>query len=121
MKPYDEDQVLTDYIWHNYQHLMEGAEKLAFKVVLGEQKAASSSSTAMKEAIRQHGGSSEPEVFSLLSAGPDEFRRGVRNRLLRDYPNEIRSIGAQSANISRELQKLGNVLGVSTRGGSFIA
>ncbi len=89
MKPYDEDQVLTDYIWHNYQHLMTGAEKLALKVVVGEQKAVSSSSTAMKEAIRQRFQSSEPEVVSLLSSGPDAFRRGVRDRLLRLHANDI--------------------------------
>jgi hypothetical protein len=34
---------------------------------------------------------------------------------------KYRSIAAQSANVSRELQRLGNVLGVSIRGGSFIA
>ena len=67
MKAYNEDLVLTDYIWHSYQHLMTGAEKLALKVVLGEQKAASSSSTAIKEAVREHCGSSELEVVSLLS------------------------------------------------------
>jgi ribosomal protein L32 len=89
MKPYNENVVLTDYIWHNYQHLMTGAEKLALKVVLGDQKAASSSLTAMKEAIRQHCGSSEPEVVPLLSSGPDAFRRGVRDRLLHEHVNQI--------------------------------
>jgi len=85
--PYELDE-LTHYIFHNYWGLMTIAEKLAYKTLMAERKAAHSSED-MKIYLHRHFGSTEPEVVKLLDGGAREFLIATRDRILRDHAQDV--------------------------------
>lgn len=87
---YDEQQVLTRYIWHNYMGLMSDTELLAFKAVSLRFKAEAAGSSPMREALLEKAAQLEdPRVKAALQEGVEPFRHAVRERLLRRYPRRI--------------------------------
>lgn len=80
---------LARYIVNHYSHLMTDDERAAHRSLFGEFKVRSAENSAMKEALRDHLISKEPDVLKLLSDGPDVFMARVRDRVMRDYPNEV--------------------------------
>lgn len=86
---YDEEQQLTDYIWHNYSHLMKEDEWLAGRAVDAEEKAAASSGKVAARLVEALGVESDPRIEPLLRDGVSAFRTRVRNRLLKDHSGEV--------------------------------
>src|ERR1700730_2698725 len=91
-EPYNEDTVLTDYIWRNYYHLMTGFERTAVKVSLAERGLTISRPNLVNilentAAIlrRSWEAQIDPMAVEALSSGEAAFRTYVRDRLLRDH------------------------------------
>ncbi|HSQ23210.1 MAG TPA: hypothetical protein VLN44_02310 [Pyrinomonadaceae bacterium] len=80
---------LARYIVNHYQNLMTLEEKAAYKSVLGETKVANTDNMAMKHALQEHWVSDNPRVCALLANGADAFMANVRDRILREHPNDI--------------------------------
>ena len=78
---YDEDKVLTDYIWHNYRALMTDAELFGHKAVA---KAAHDTELeAMYEA--RFGAEVWQEMQNAVRDNYSAFRKIVRDRLLLEF------------------------------------
>ena len=88
---YNEDLVLTRYVWVHYERLMSDFERRVGRAVLGRMKAASpTTSVQMAELLnRQWGAVGDAEIEEALIDGIEEFRRKVRNRLLSDWSAEV--------------------------------
>jgi len=80
---YDEDTVLTDYIWFNYTHLMSRAELFGHKASAGGDQELS----AIYE--QEFGQENWRQMVEAYSKGPEAFRRRVRDRLLVDHASLI--------------------------------
>lgn len=80
---YDEDAVLTDYVWFNYGHLMSRAE------VFGHKASASGNSRLDMVYEQQFGRENWAQMVDAYSQGPEAFRRRVRDRLLQGYASSI--------------------------------
>lgn len=87
---YDEEQVLTKYIWDNYYQLLTDLEKLGAKAVALREKE-TASSEHMARVLRERWGVSEqaPSVVEALKDGPDAFRRQVRDRILNEESSTV--------------------------------
>ncbi len=92
MKEYDEDEVLTRYVWHNYRNLMTRVESLGEKAVVLEAKAQSAEEgSRMRRRMEEKAelARTDRRVARALAEGPERFRRAVRDRLLRDRASKI--------------------------------
>jgi hypothetical protein len=86
---YDEEAVLTKYIWDNYSNRFTQLERMGTKAIVVEEKA-QHSDVHMAEMLRRRWGNTEaPQVVAALSEGVDAFRRWVRDRVLRDGGDSI--------------------------------
>ena len=79
---------LTNYIFHNYQHLMTMREHAAYRSLIGLQKI-ESVDDRKKGFYRQRLVSSDPEVLRLLEAGEEGFKKSVAERILRDSSDQV--------------------------------
>jgi hypothetical protein len=90
-RPYDEDSVLTDYVWNHYQDLMTVAERAAGRAAAFNEKAdgydPSSVSTRLRSMVAAL--KSDPVVAPLLELPPSQFRRAVRDRLMAEHADSI--------------------------------
>jgi hypothetical protein len=87
---YDESSVLTDYVCAHCAPQMNDFERAGLKVVFAREKAANSESVRVREMILERWiDQADPEVEAALANGPDEFRRAVRDRVLRDHPEVV--------------------------------
>ena len=87
---YDEDDILTAYIWNHYQHLMTDFERLVGKAIIGRAKAEHSSSPQVSAMLQQSWGrADDPAVNAALQDGADVFRRQVRDRLMSTHSGQI--------------------------------
>lgn len=86
---YDEEQVLTNYIRHNYFGMLTKTEKLAAKAILAEEKASTASERMARMLRRQWASPKDQAVIEALQDGPDAFWREVRERILREEPDEF--------------------------------
>jgi hypothetical protein len=80
---------LAYYIVTYYSHLMTAEERAAHKSLLGVIKVRNAESSTMKETLSNLWISNDPKVLHLLTDGPDEFMARVRDRVMRDYPDEV--------------------------------
>ena len=86
---YNEDQVLTDYVWeHGYQY-MTVFEQLARKAVLARVKADNASTVIAQKILDKWGHLNDDRVNDALSKGTDHFRDTVKNRVLSDHPEIV--------------------------------
>ncbi len=89
-REYRDDEILTNYVWNNYQHLFTRLEQLGGKAVLSEDKASTASSPAMAEMLRNRwGAENDPKVLDALSDGVENFRVRVRDRVLREQSHQV--------------------------------
>jgi hypothetical protein len=91
VKQYDEDAVLTKYMWRNYRHLMSEAEVLAGEVVIFREKAKAvhHPHRSSMYAERERNFTARPGVADLVNLPVPEFRRRVRDRLMREHSHQI--------------------------------
>ena len=86
---YDEEAVLTKYIWDNYRRHFTTLERMGEKAVIAQEKAPDAN-PRMAETLRQRlGGANDPQVVAAMNEGPDAFRLRMQERVLRDYKDEI--------------------------------
>jgi hypothetical protein len=86
---YDENKVLTDYIWSHAYEYMTDLEKLSYKAVNARFKAENASQEMAKVLLEKWGGKNDPRVNEALSQGVEPFREAVRDRILRDHPEIV--------------------------------
>ena len=91
MKPYDEDEVLTSYVVDHYHGLMTREEQLAARAHDFRVKATGYGDSSVSRRLLSHAQmyANAPGVGDLVAMTRDEFRRYVRDRLLRDNANDI--------------------------------
>ncbi|OCQ23772.1 hypothetical protein A7985_07480 [Pseudoalteromonas luteoviolacea] len=86
---YDEDQVLTDYVWsHGYNYMTE-LEQFGQKAVLARFKAEKSSPVMAQKILEQWWHLNDKGVNEALSKGVAQFQLAVRDRVLRDHPEIV--------------------------------
>ena len=86
---YDEQAILTDYVWSHCTHLMSQFDQVGLKAANARFKAENSSPEMAKKILARWGAENNPEVTEALERGGDEFREAVRDRVLRDHPEVI--------------------------------
>ena len=87
---YDDDSILTMYIWNHYQPLMTDFERLVGKAIIGRQKATHCSSPQQAAMLQRGWGLvDDPAVNAALHDGAEVFRRQVRDRLLEAHGGQI--------------------------------
>lgn len=80
---------LAYYIAIYYPHLLTEEERLAQWTLLGEAKVRSAEHPELKRMLGNRWISKDPAVLKLLSDGPDAFWARLRERVMRDSPNEV--------------------------------
>jgi hypothetical protein len=87
---YNEDDILTTYIWRHYTDLMTDFERQVGHAMIGRAKADSSSNPEMQALLGQRWGRTDnPAINAALHDGAQVFRRQVRDRLLDTYAGQI--------------------------------
>lgn len=86
---YNDDAELTEYVWHNYRHLLTQVEGRASRVLLAEQKAQYSDEPMATELRKRWGVKNDIRITELLKNGPDAFRKQCRDRILKNAAYEI--------------------------------
>ena len=86
---YDDDCELTDYVWHNYSHLLTRQESRVWKAVIIEQKAEATSQKMARFLRERWGGINDPDVADALRNGFEAYRRAVRERILSQHSDEV--------------------------------
>ena len=91
-KNYDENAILTSYIWHHYAHLMNGFERKVGNEILKLQKAEAYSRgdlSKFEELKERYGCNKDLDVTKALKDGYDAFQEQTRDRLLLDNEDKI--------------------------------
>lgn len=87
---YDDDHILTTYIWNHFQPLMTDFERTVGKAITGREKAERSTSPQQAAMLRKSWGMvTDPDVNAALHDGAEAFRRQVRDRLLAAHGEQI--------------------------------
>jgi hypothetical protein len=87
---YDEDSLLTDYVWAHCRTYMTDFERKSGNAVVIRRQAAMTQSEQMRRTILERwGGFDNPDVVAALSEGEEAFRIAVRDRLLREHPEIV--------------------------------
>lgn len=86
---YDDDEILTDYVWHHCVSLMTRFEQLGHKAAFARVKANNSAPPMAKRILEKWGAQNDPEVVEALSKGVEHFKLVVRDRVLRDNPGIV--------------------------------
>lgn len=80
---------LTHYIITYYGHLMTPVELKVWRSVIGQAKIQQSESERIKARLRSVFLSQDPEVLDLLMDGEETFLTRVRDRILREHPDQV--------------------------------
>ena len=91
-KEYDENTILTSYIWRYYIPLMTSFERKVGGQLLRLQKAeagAKGDLMRLEKLKNRYGWVNDPLVIRALEVGYEEYRDQVRIRLLREHSNDI--------------------------------
>ena len=87
---YDEDEALTHYVWEHCADLMTDLERRAGGAILARAKAEAYGNREMRdETMKRWAAIGDAEVEEALKDGPKAFRQKVKDRLLRDHPDEL--------------------------------
>jgi len=87
---YDEDEVLTDYVWRQCHTHFTEFERMGWKAVQAREKAAAVESDRMKRLVLEKwGGGNDANVIAALAQGEKAFRVAVRDRVLKEHPELI--------------------------------
>jgi hypothetical protein len=86
---YDEDRVLTVYVWWHYRHLFtEFERKVAFRISV-DRKTQNSPPEYAKWARARICGEPDPAVTNVLEEGVSVFQRRVRDRILAEDSAQV--------------------------------
>ncbi len=91
---YDEDTVLTDYVWNHYRHLMTDFERRAgYAAGVRTHLTAKEHSGLVRREVaawfREKGSVGDTAVDAALAEGADAFRRKVRERVMAERGHEV--------------------------------
>jgi hypothetical protein len=86
---YDDDRELTDYVWHNYSHLLTRQELKVWNAVILEHKAEAASEKMARFIRERLGPINDPDVTDALRNDFAAYQRAVRERILSQHPNEV--------------------------------
>jgi hypothetical protein len=86
---YDEESVLTDYLWRQRHELLTDFERKCFDAGLVRQKWAGVETEEAKSWLEQEGLLQDSAVNQALSDGLDSLVAQVRARLIRDHGNAV--------------------------------
>jgi acyl carrier protein len=92
LKEYDEDAILTSYVWRYYNSQMTSFEHKAGGEILRSMKAesyAKGDAEKLEKLKIRFGLNKDPEVTRALNVGYEEYRKQVRVRLLNERSTEI--------------------------------
>ena len=86
---YDDDEVLTGYIWCNYVNLLTPDEWRVHLALVGDAKARHSSPTMGRFIKEKMGSIDDPNIAPMLADGEDAFLIRVRNRILTECSDKV--------------------------------
>jgi hypothetical protein len=89
MKPYSEDDELTNYVWNHYSCFLTPVELKASWAVLAEQAAKTGNLVVSEFLRRRHQLAADPAVVEAIADGIELFRHRTAHRILRDHFGEI--------------------------------
>jgi hypothetical protein len=89
MKPYDDENELTTYIWNHYSNFFTPVEAKAGWAVHAQAKARIGSPDVAEFIWKRHKLADYPEVMEALADGVEVFRRRAAQRVLRDHGFEL--------------------------------
>jgi len=84
---YEEESILTEYIWNNYRHLLSPFDLRVEKADLLRKKSLPPVQERM--VTRMWGETSSPDVEEALKDGFDAYQRAAVRRILRGHVNEV--------------------------------
>ena len=89
-RPYDDDAVLSQYLWHNYAQLFTEPQRAVMNALIGEAKAQYSDNPRYAAKVRSMFGSvRDPEVAKSLAAGEKQWRQQASQWLLANHSAEV--------------------------------
>lgn len=88
-KSYEEDRVLTSYVWEHYRHLFTDFERQVSNRIKFETKTQRSPPEVREERFARMFGPLDPAVMSALEGGHWAFLRRVPDRILAENPDEV--------------------------------
>lgn len=80
---------MTRYVFANFGNLMTLREGLAYKTIVGKEKAKHYQSAAAQQELQTEWISRDPEILRLLENGTEQFYDDVVQRILREQPSEV--------------------------------
>jgi hypothetical protein len=86
---YDEDRVLTSYIWEHYRHLFSDFERKVSDRITFEMKTKHTPPEEREERFTRMFGTLDPAVTSALEGGHWTYLRRVRERILAEDPDKV--------------------------------
>ncbi len=89
MKPYDDEDELTTYLWNHYARFFTPVETKAGWAVHADAKARSGRLKAAEIIWKRHELADDPAVMEALADGVEAFRRRAAQRVLRDHGSEV--------------------------------
>ena len=89
-QPYDEDAVLSQYLWHNYAQFFTEPQRAVMKALVGEAKAENIDDPSYAAKVRNLFGSVHAaEVTNSLAPGETQWRQQVSAWLLANRGAEV--------------------------------
>ena len=83
---YKENEVLTNYVWKHYEHLLSKFECRVGKAIFLRQKIDVSSDP---KSVRAAFGKEDPQIVSALKDGVETFRQNVSERILLEHADAV--------------------------------
>lgn len=89
MNAYDDEDVLTIYVWNHYGRLFTPVEAKANWAVHADAKARIGSPQVAEFIWNRHKLAEDPAVMEALADGVEAFRRRTSKRILSDHASEV--------------------------------
>jgi hypothetical protein len=89
VKEYDDEHVLTNYVWDHFARFLTPAESKAGLAVFAEAKRAVGASVFAEFIWRKHKLAEDSAVAAELADGTEAFRRRAAARIVREHASEI--------------------------------
>lgn len=86
---YDEDRVLTRYVWDHFAGRMTDFERRVGDAIIGREKAAHVGANVSDALMARWGRTDDPEINAALADGAEAFRRRVRERVLAEAAGAV--------------------------------
>lgn len=80
---------LTRYVITNYAGLMTPQEFQGYRTAIRREKIEYSSNPAMQRMLQKVLVSEDPQVIALLADGDEAFLDRVRDRIIREHPDQV--------------------------------